>query len=405
MDANLLTTLRALGQANAAMANASDFDAAMRDCTRSLAQAFGATFATLWSASDDADRLHPVYWLGAVDLAARTHESGHGAPGIAHATQETLRALDCGGSCDPETLTDYQGTPITSMICVPFSNNERSLGVLQLVNKDDGSHFTDEEADIAEMCATICALRRGREARLVPSRDLGAPLVEVRDVTRSYTNGDVTTQVLKGVDLSVYRGEFLVLLGESGCGKSTLLNIVAGLDSATSGQILFDGIDHAQASEHDLTAFRRKNVGMVFQSYNLLSNLDTRRNLTYISELVEDPLSVDEALELVGLSARRDMRPSQLSGGQQQRVSIARALIKRPSLILADEPTAALDYATSIEVLEALERVRDAGTTMVMVTHNEEICRMADRVVRLRDGRVHEVTVNHMPARASELVW
>ena len=154
-----------------------------------------------------------------------------------------------------------------------------------------------------------------------------------------------------------------------------------------------------------LTEYRRDNIGFIFQSYNLMPNLNARQNLELVASLVSDPMDANKALEIVGLSERAGNYPSQMSGGQPQRVSIARALIKRPKIIMADEPTAALDYATSIEVLEVMERIIAQGTTMIMVTHNEEICRMADRVVRMRNGRMHEVIINRRKAHASDLVW
>ena len=177
------------------------------------------------------------------------------------------------------------------------------------------------------------------------------------------------------------------------------------MDSATSGTFTYLGRDLSGASQDELTEFRRANIGFIFQSYNLMPNLTAVQNLDLIGELVDEPMDADEALEIVKLSDRKRSYPSQLSGGQQQRVSIARALVKNPKVILADEPTAALDYATSIEVLQDLEEDVRGGTTMVMVTHHEEITRMADRVVRMRDGRMHEVTVNRHPAHATDLVW
>jgi len=230
-------------------------------------------------------------------------------------------------------------------------------------------------------------------------------VMKVRNVKKAYLNGTVLTTVLKGVNLDVYEGEFLALLGESGCGKSTLLNILGGMDSADEGEVSFIDHDITHATEEELTKFRRDNIGFIFQGYNLMPNLTARQNLKLIGELVKEPRDADEVLALVGLTDKADNYPSQLSGGQQQRISIARALIKAPKLIFADEPTAALDYATSIEVLRVLENVVHNNTTMVMVTHNEEITRMADRVVRMRDGKVYEITVNRHPVHAEELVW
>ncbi|MBQ0014282.1 MAG: ABC transporter ATP-binding protein [Oscillospiraceae bacterium] len=230
-------------------------------------------------------------------------------------------------------------------------------------------------------------------------------ILSVSDVKREYQNGDIITKVLKGVNFDVFEGEFLCLLGESGCGKSTVLNIIGGMDTATSGTIKYLDTDLSTASKNDLTVYRRDNIGFIFQSYNLMPNLNIKQNLDLIAELVKEPRDSEEVLKLVHMDEKARNYPSELSGGQQQRVSIARALVKNPKVILADEPTAALDYATSIEVLTALEDVVASGTTLVMVTHNEEITRMANRVIRLRDGKVYEVTINHHPVKATELVW
>jgi len=245
----------------------------------------------------------------------------------------------------------------------------------------------------------------GDNEKILPPWTPGPTIMRVRDVTREFQNGDVVTKVLKGVNLDVFEGEFLVLLGESGCGKSTLLNILGGMDHPTSGSFEVFGEEYAKATQAQLTDYRRDNIGFIFQSYNLMPNLNAKQNLELIATLVDNPMSADEALKVVNLAERSSNYPSQMSGGQQQRVSIARALMKRPRIIMADEPTAALDYTTSIEVLQVMERIVAEGTTMIMVTHNEEICRMADRVVRMRNGQVHEVSVNRRKAHATDLVW
>ena len=198
----------------------------------------------------------------------------------------------------------------------------------------------------------------------------------------------------------------MVILGESGSGKSTLLNILGGMTQLTSGRYELDGRDLSTPSEHELTAFRRSELGFIFQAYNLMPNLTARENVQIISELSSHPMDPDRALELVGLSTRANHLPSALSGGQQQRVAIARAIAKSPRMILADEPTAALDYDTSIEVLTVLQDVvRNQKTTLVIVTHNNEIAKMANRVVYLKDGRISGIRVNLSPLQASQLVW
>ena len=224
-------------------------------------------------------------------------------------------------------------------------------------------------------------------------------------MTKTYGSGENQVQILKGVNLDVREGEFLVILGESGCGKSTMLNIIGGMDQLTGGEFLFDGQDFSHATEGQLTQYRRHSVGFIFQAYNLMPTLTAAENLDFIGELCDDAMDASKALESVGLLQRKDNYPTQMSGGQQQRVSIARALVKKPRVILADEPTAALDYETSIEVLTVLEDVIRAGTTLLMVTHNEEIAKMANRVIRMKGGVVAEVIVNRHPASAKELVW
>lgn len=206
--------------------------------------------------------------------------------------------------------------------------------------------------------------------------------------------------------MEIYPKEFLVVLGESGCGKTTMMNIIGGIDSMTSGTLLLDGKDFSRPSDKELTQFRRHYIGYIFQSYNLMPNLSALENLEFIAEISQNPMDPKKALELVGLSQRAGNFPSQMSGGQQQRVSIARALTKNPKLILADEPTAALDYETSIEVLEIVEDiVKNQGKTVVMITHNPEIAKMADRVVKLRSGLISSIRINLRPLHARELVW
>ncbi len=230
-------------------------------------------------------------------------------------------------------------------------------------------------------------------------------LISVKDVYKTYHAGVIDTPVLKGINFDVYKGEFICILGESGSGKSTMLNIIGGLLNADSGSIKFGGKEIINLSEKELTTHRRDNIGYIFQNYNLLPNLTAKQNLDIIAELTNSPANSEEMLKLVGLGEKINSYPSQLSGGQQQRVSIARALIKNPVLVLADEPTAALDCATSKEVLEVFELVVKKGTTLVVVTHNENITKMANRIIRLRNGVVYETIINENPIKAKELEW
>ena len=338
-------------------------------------------------------------------MMAKTHSGGEGAVGRVYVSQKAEHIPDFVSAPDSCTAADFDGVEVGSMICVPFSNEYENLGCIQLITTVGNRTFTEEDADMCEIMVMMAAMAiTDNEHRLVPWH-AGEVVISLSDICREFKNGEVITKVLKGVNLDIYKGEFLVLLGESGCGKSTLLNIIGGMDQATSGSFTYMGEDYSNATQEQLTEFRRSNVGFIFQGYNLMPNLNALQNLDLIGELVDDALDSSEALDLVGLSERKNNYPSQLSGGQQQRVSIARALVKKPKLILADEPTAALDYATSIEVLTVMERIVESGTTLVMVTHNEEISRMADRVVHMRDGRMYEVTVNRHRAHAADLVW
>jgi putative ABC transport system ATP-binding protein len=227
-----------------------------------------------------------------------------------------------------------------------------------------------------------------------------------RALTKTYGTGEAAVQALRGIDLELYEGEFVVLLGPSGSGKSTLLNILGGLDVPTSGDVHYRDHDLTACDDAALTRYRREHVGFVFQFYNLMPSLTARENVELVTDIANRPMSAEEALRLVGLAARGDHFPSQLSGGEQQRVAIARAIAKRPDVLLCDEPTGALDVSTGVLVLEAIDGInRELGTTTVVITHNAVIADMADRVVSLSDGRIAAVRRNPHKSAASTLHW
>lgn len=231
-------------------------------------------------------------------------------------------------------------------------------------------------------------------------------MLHAEDITKVYRMGEVDVHALRGVDARLYQGEFLVLLGVSGSGKSTLLNIMGGLDVPTTGRVRYWNGELTDASEDELTLFRRDHVGFVFQFYNLIPSLTARENVALVTEIAREPLEPEEALGLVGLGDRLHHFPSQLSGGEQQRVAIARAIAKRPELLFCDEPTGALDFRTGILVLQVIERInRELGTTTAVITHNAPIAAMADRVVTLADGRVHSVVENRTKVRSQDIRW
>ena len=230
--------------------------------------------------------------------------------------------------------------------------------------------------------------------------------LEIKEIKKAFGQGESRVEVLRGIDLSLERGEFCVLLGPSGSGKSTLLNIIGGIDSADSGEIVIGGEPMSHMREKQLTMYRRKHLGYVFQMYNLIPNLTVRENIEVGSYLSDKPLDVDELLKLLGLWEHRGKVPSQLSGGQQQRTAIGRAVVKNPDILLCDEPTGALDYKTSKEILKLIEQVNKTyGNTIIMVTHNDAIKYMADTVVRLRDGAIRDTVRNKQRMSAEELEW
>ncbi len=229
---------------------------------------------------------------------------------------------------------------------------------------------------------------------------------DVKGVTKVYRTGDVEVHALRGVDMTLYAGELSVLLGPSGSGTSTLLNILGGLDGATAGRVEFKGEDLAGLSEGALTKYRRRHVGFVFQFYNLMPSLTARENVAIVTEIADDPMRPEEALDLVGLSDRMDHFPAQLSGGEQQRVAIARAIVKRPGVLLCDEPTGALDSKTGIRVLEALTTINEEfRTTTAVITHNASIRKIAHRVFYFVDGRISRMVENEHRLRPDEVSW
>ena len=361
----------------------------------------------IWFLDSNTDRLSPLFHIGPADISGITVENGLGIEGVVTKSGKSVIIEDASrDSRFDGSVFDDNGLTTKTMLYVPLNNIHDVIGCVQVVNKLDGSLYDEEELQLCERMASLAAITIDEKGLIVDLGEKKEILATLKDVIKEFPSGDGVSRVLKGINLDIYKNEFIVVLGESGCGKSTMMNIVGGMDFLTDGSLTIEGKDFSHPSDADLTQFRRKYVGFIFQSYNLMPNLTAIENVRFIAELVDDAMTPEEAIAKVGLKDKANNYPGQMSGGQQQRVSIARAIVKKPKLILADEPTAALDYTTSIEVLKVIEDiVKNQGSTVMMVTHNPEIAKMADRVVKVRNGKIASIKKNMHPVHAEELVW
>ncbi|WP_346890687.1 ABC transporter ATP-binding protein [Clostridium sp. UBA3887] len=230
--------------------------------------------------------------------------------------------------------------------------------------------------------------------------------IEIKDEYKRYKVGETTIAANNGINFSIEKGEFTIILGPSGAGKTTVLNILGGMDTCDEGEIIIDNVDISKFNKRQLTKYRRHDVGFVFQFYNLVQNLTAKENVELATQISKGALDVDKTLELVGLDHRKNNFPSQLSGGEQQRVSIARAIAKNPKLLLCDEPTGALDYKTGKQILKTLQDTcKNTGTTVIVITHNSALGPIADRVIKIRDAKVTSVEVNKNPVSVEDIEW
>ncbi|MBO4934830.1 MAG: ATP-binding cassette domain-containing protein [Clostridia bacterium] len=387
--------------------NVENIEDALSGSLEIIVETLNSEAGAIWILDKNTDRLSPIFHIGPADVSGITVENGLGIEGAVTKTGKSVIIADAFN--DPRfdsSVFDDNGLQTKTMICVPLNNLHDVIGCIQIVNKKNGGHFDDDELRLCEQMAALAAITVEEKGLAVDLGEKKEVLAELKDVVKEFPSGDGVSRVLKGVNLEIYKNEFVVVLGESGCGKSTMMNIVGGMDFLTEGALTIEGRDFSHPSDADLTQYRRQYVGFIFQSYNLMPNLTALENVQFIAELVDGSMPPLEALDKVGLKDKANNYPGQMSGGQQQRVSIARALVKNPKLILADEPTAALDYTTSIEVLKVIEDiVRNHGSTVMMVTHNPEIAKMADRVVKVRNGKIASIKKNMHPLHAEELVW
>lgn len=391
-----------------AIQNSASLEDALAYSVKAAAQVVNVETGTIWFYDKHkSNKIIPVYVLNQTGSLDFTLSPGEGIAGTVIETGKSEIILDC--SSDPRWTkeADHNSGFVTrNMICVPLISRTDTLGCIQLINKQGADTFSSEDLELCENLASIAAIAIEERGLIVRSEDNRKVIVSIKKLQKEFISGKGTLKVLKGITVDIFENEFVVILGASGSGKTTLLNIIGGMDTASSGSIVVNGTDISKATENKLADYRRNEIGFVFQSYYLLPNLSAKENLKLISEISKDPIDANKALELVSMKDRAKNKPSQLSGGQQQRISIARAVVKKPKLILADEPTAALDYKTSLDVLEVLENiVKQRISTVILITHNNEIARMADRVIKISDGLISDITVNMSPKGARELKW
>ena len=406
MDQNELERFKVIGKIQSTISNAKNFKDAITSCLKIVVENKMADYIIIWK-TDLLDNpiLHPKYWICPIDLSSCSYHSGEGIVGRAFLSHKPETIFNFKKENEIDLFDDFSSLDIGSVTCVPLILEDRCFGCVEFIRLAENGHFSQDDIDTFELLTLMS--QSEIETSGLPENPTTKKnvLLSVKNIHKSFKNGENIINVLKGVNFNICEGEFVCLLGESGCGKSTMLNIVGGLLDFDKGSINFAGNDLTNLSKKKLTYYRRNNIGFIFQSYNLMPNLSAKQNIDLISDLVDNPVDSKELLELVGLADKSDSYPSQLSGGEQQRVAIARALVKKPKLILGDEPTAALDYETSIEVLSLLENITKKGTAMMIVTHNEEITKMADKVIRFKNGKVFEVEINSHPLKASDLVW
>ncbi len=376
---------------------------ALRKSLSQVVSTVGAQAGTIWfyNAAED-KRIYPSFWIGGADLTGLSLAEGEGIAGTVVKEGRTTVVKDCqqdarwAGRFDAAT-----GFVTRSMICVPLINKVETIGCIQIINKVDGSLYNDEDVDLTENLAMLTAIAIGAKGLHLGFTGERAAAVSLKDVSLEAGGA----QLLCGVTLDVREGELLAVLGESGCGKRELLDVIGGLVHPTSGEFLFDGRDYAAAGEKDWARYRRTAVSSIFRDSCLFPTLTAEENVTLVGEMVSGAPDAREALARVGLLQKKDELPEALTAAQRQRVAIARALVKKPRVILADEITEALDREAAVDVLASLQNVAADGATVLMTTNNENIARMANRVIRMKGGAVAEVVVNHRPVRAKELEW
>ncbi|MBO4358285.1 MAG: ATP-binding cassette domain-containing protein [Erysipelotrichaceae bacterium] len=386
------------------LSKSNQLESSLETCIETLARTVGCSSGSIWMRNTVDNRFYIVASKNSSDLTGISTGEDESFIGRIVKEGKSLIIDDC--SKYPEIIEDKFFSSLfgNNAILVPLKTPFSTVGCLQL--NDRKGNFTEEDRELLENCGALIALDIEDKGLSFSPNKGRKPLLSLRGIIKEFMSGEEMRRILKGIDLDIYEGELLVVLGESGCGKSTMLNIIGGMDQASEGRLIVEGKDFSNPTESELTQYRRDYIGFIFQSYNLMPNLNALENVEFIAEISKNPRDPMECLDLVGLQDRWDRYPSAMSGGQQQRVCIARVISKEPRIILADEPTAALDFETGQGVLKAIENiVRNDRKTVIMVTHNVEIAKMADRVIRLKDGLISSVRINFSPLHAEDLSW
>ena len=386
------------------LSKSNQLESSLETCIETLARTVGCSSGSIWMRNTVDNRFYIVASKNSSDLTGISTGEDESFIGRIVKEGKSLIIDDC--SKYPEIIEDKFFSSLfgNNAILVPLKTPFSTVGCLQL--NDRKGNFTEEDKELLENCGALIALDIEDKGLSFSPNKGRKPLLSLRGIIKEFMSGEEMRRILKGIDLDIYEGELLVVLGESGCGKSTMLNIIGGMDQASEGRLIVEGKDFSDPTENELTQYRRDYIGFIFQSYNLMPNLNALENVEFIAEISKNPRDPMECLDLVGLQDRWDRYPSAMSGGQQQRVCIARVISKEPRIILADEPTAALDFETGQGVLKAIENiVRNDRKTVIMVTHNVEIAKMADRVIRLKDGLISSVRINFSPLHAEDLSW
>ncbi len=380
---------------------------ALSDAFEDLINLLEVRTGIMWLKNNESKRIYSVISVGDENVSGFNIEFGQGIIGEACESFSPIEVKDVASDKRfPGGKDEVTGLNIKNVLFMPMIFGKQVVGCVEVINRVGKDDFLNNDLSLLHAFAGLSAMVIDERGFKTASETKKKTVMSLRGVKKDYKAGQETINILKGVDLDIYEKELLVILGESGCGKSTLLNIIGGMDSPTEGDIKIDGRDFSHPTEKELIKFRRDDIGFIFQAYNLMPNLTALENIKFIAEICNNPRDSKEALDMVGLSDRANNYPSMMSGGQQQRVSIARAIVKNPRIILADEPTAALDFTTGQEVLQLIESIiKDGLTTVVMVTHNVEIAKMANRVVHMKNGKIASIRINSWPMHAADLVW